>query len=154
MTKSSSTDRLKDSIKLKIEAINLKYNIRREYFTVGIPLIVAVMLVMFAVMTGHTLFEDKNSKSPETSDREKALEELIKQMEAEERGEVYNPTNTSATTGEDTESASGKIDLDHYLIYAAMVAITPYSIDRFFQRREKRRTKRIFPSSCSSFRSS
>ncbi len=144
MTRGSLTDRWRDALKLKIETIKLKYNIRREYFTVGIPVVVALMLLMFAVMTGHTLFEDKNSKSAEKSDREKAYEDLIKQMN-EEGGEGSSAINTSAEISEEIPlPAASKVDLDHYLIYAAIVAMTPYSIDRFFQRREKKKNEEDF----------
>jgi flagellar protein FlaJ len=124
-----------DNLKFRIFAFTLKYDLKREYFTVGIPVLVAIVLVLFAILTGHTLIEEK-SQSSEKSDREKALEELIRQMEEEERGaETVN--QTAATKAPEPEEK--KADLDHYIIYAGLIAITPYSIDRYLQRREKKK---------------
>ena len=145
MKRASFADMWLDALKLKIETIQLKYTIRREYFTVGIPVVVAVMLVMFAVMTGHTLFEDKNGKGAEISDREKALQELMEQMAEEEGGDVSNLiSDTTGTTTKTPEPVAGKVDLDHYLIFASIIAMTPFSIDRFFWRREKKKNEEDF----------
>lgn len=127
-----------DKIRHQLDLLKLKYDIKREYFTVGIPVILALLLVVGAYMSGHTLFDEQGSATEQKSDRQKALEELMKQM-AEEEG-------TSLPTVEEEQSAAPAKtpDLDNYLVFAAIIALTPYSVDRFLQRRQKKRNEEEF----------
>lgn len=121
-----------------IESIRLKYDLKREYFTVGIPVIMAIALLLFALLTGHTFVDDKKSvsMSSEEDARQKAYEELLKQLAEEEGGEsVELPGATEPEEESEDEKPPSKADMDHYLIYAFVIAITPYSIDRYFLKR-------------------
>ena len=126
-----------------IETIKLKYDIKREYFTVGIPVIIALLLVVLAIMNGHTLFVDQSTSaaSSQMDERQKALEEQMKQFE-EDSGD----SSTDSTTAADTTPPlpSTVPDLDQYLVFASIIALTPYSIDRFRQRSNKKRQEEDF----------
>jgi len=127
-----------DRIQQQIEAIKLKYDIKREYFTIGIPVLIAIIMVISAVMMGHTLVDDKKSIENK-SDREKALEAMIQQM-AEEEG-----TDMPRVIEEKPSEQPLKVaDLDNVLVFAAIVALTPYAIDRYIQRRNKKRKEEDF----------
>ncbi len=131
-----------EKIKQQIDLIKIKYDIKREYFTIGIPVIIALLLVVGAFMSGHTLIEEKGSGSADDkSDRQKALEELMKQMEAEESG-----GSSTASPVEDEKPLPPKktADLDNFLVFATIIALSPYSVDRFLQRRRKKRNEEEF----------
>lgn len=110
-----------------IERLVFKYNIRREYFTIGIPVLLGILLVLVAFLMGHTL----TAQAPAQDDsRQKALDEMIQQMN-EEGG-----NNTTASTATTPQKPQNKADLDNFIIYGVIIALIPYSIDRYFERRK------------------
>lgn len=125
-----------------IDRIKLKYDIKREYFTVVIPVILALLLVISAIMSGHTLsvFATTTTSASDQAAKEKLqqYQEYQKAVAAAE-GVPYESQEST-----DTATATPKYDLDHYFIYAALIAMTPYSIDRFLQRREKKKNEEDF----------
>lgn len=131
-------EKLQQQLQQQIEAIKFKYDIKREYFTLGIPIIIAILIVVMAFMSGHTLIEEK-SAGQDTSDRQKALEELMNQMEEEESGVA-----TTDAEEKPPEKPTSTADLDNYLVYAIIVALTPYAIDRYLKKREKKRNEEDF----------
>jgi flagellar protein FlaJ len=135
-----------DRLNRTIEKIQLKYDLKREYFTVLVPVIVALLLIAGALLTGHTFTEaKKETLSGEAAARQKAYEELVKQLEEEtgEKAEGINIT-VSQNTEEIKETDTTKADMDHFIIYALLIAITPFSIDRYLLRRKKRKHEEDF----------
>jgi len=112
-----------------LEALAFKYNIRREYFTIILPVLLGIALVLAAVLTGHTLAEQRPTQVDE---KQKAYEELVKQLNGIEGGD-------SGVAQAPQEQPQGKADLDHYIIYGVIIALLPYSVDRFFERRRHRK---------------
>jgi flagellar protein FlaJ len=110
-----------------IETLVFKYNIRREYFTILLPVLLGILLVLVAFLTGHTLTAQQQQATQ--TQQQQQLQQLINQMSG----------NNSTAPAAQTQQPQTEADLDHYIIYGTLVAITPFSIDRFF---EKRRHKR------------
>ncbi len=124
-----------------LEGLYLRYNIKREYFTVLVPVVIAVILVVIAVLLGMVkLPGDGGAAAAEKSDREQAYEELLKQMAAEESGDAV-PVAPVATA---PEKPAEKPGLDHLLVFAAFIAIIPYAVDITLQKRKIRKKEELF----------
>lgn len=115
-----------------IETLVFKYNIRREYFTIALPVILGISLILAAVLTGHTITQSPQQQ--QVDERQQELQQLID--EANSEGGINNSSSMPAAT---TAQPLNKADLDHYIIYGTLIAITPFAVDRYF---EKRRNKR------------
>jgi archaeal flagellar protein FlaJ len=115
-----------------IETIVFKYDIKKEYFTVGIPILIAVALVVIAILAGHTLSAQQQG-SDQIDAKQQAYEELLRQM-----NETDNNTATTSSGSTSTPPAT-TADLDNFIIYAVIIAITPFSIDRYFDRRNAKK---------------
>lgn len=126
------------SMKKFFEALSLKYTIRREYFSVLVPVVVAVLIVVVAYFSGIASLPGEE-KQTETSDRQKAYEELLQQMEGEE-GEVAVP----AMIEEEPEPPSSHLTLDHVMVIASIVAIVPYALDITLEKRRTRRKEELY----------
>lgn len=126
------------SMKKFFEALSLKYTIRREYFTVLVPVAVAVLIVAVAYFSGIASLPGEE-KQAETSDRQKAYEELLKQMEDEEGGETV-----PEAINEEPEPPSSPLMLDHIIVIAAIFAIVPYAIDITLEKRRIRRKEELY----------
>lgn len=143
-------DEYKLRLKRYSQVINLRYNIKREYFTVAIPVILGILIVAFALSTGHTfpMGGDDDEKAPvqmtEAELKEQAYEELVAQIEAQENGE--NTSNTTNTTDkkEDENEEEKKDDMVHILVHAVLVAIIPYSIDTYRLKKKQNRKEVSF----------
>jgi flagellar protein FlaJ len=126
-----------------LEGLRLKYTIRREYFTVLIPVAVALLFVAGAYFSGFAVLPGAE-KQAEKSDRQKAYEDLIKQMETVEGGD------TAATPDQEVpEAAPSPFGLDHILVIAGIAAIIPYAVDitlekRRIRKKEERYTEFLF----------
>lgn len=119
-----------------LETLAFKYDIRREYFTIVLPVLVGIALVLTAVLTGHTLTKQGPTQVDE---KQKAYEDLVRQLNAIEGGEnstAQAPQGSMAQAPQ--EQPQGKADLDHYIIYGVIIALLPYSVDRIFERRRHR----------------
>ena len=126
------------TMKKFFEALSLKYTIRREYFTVLVPVAVAVLIVVMAYFSGIASLPGEE-KMTETSDRQKAYEELLKQMEGGEGGEAV-----PAAIEEEPKPPSSPITLDHIIVIAAIVAIVPYALDITLEKRRIRRKEELY----------
>ena len=124
-----------------LEGLYLRYNIKREYFTVLLPVAIAVILVVTAVLLGMVkLPGDGGAAAAEKSDREQAYEELLQQMAAEESGDTVQVTPVATAT----EKPADKPGLDHLLVFAVFIAIIPYAVDITLQKRRIRRKEELF----------
>ncbi|WP_407356161.1 type II secretion system F family protein [Methanolobus sp. WCC5] len=123
------------------QILTLRYDIKREYLTLGIPVFIALMILVMAVMAGHTFVTDDptgsgESVNDEAAAKKAAYEALVAEMEmaeAAERGEIVEAEAEEAAPEPAKEKP--KDDLDHIMVFAVLVAIIPYSIDSFLQKR-------------------
>ncbi len=134
-----------------VQVIKLRYNIKREYFTVALPLLIAILILATAIMTGHGfVVEDgpKNEVMSEEAAKQAAYEALVAQMEAQEvleRGETLEPVvNDTREAEPEEEEEKPKDDLDHILVFVVLIAITPYSIDTYIQKKLLKRREVSF----------
>jgi flagellar protein FlaJ len=116
------------------ERVKILFTPPREYFTVVIPIAVAVLLVLGAFLAGYPLMGTEKAQQG-VSEKQKAYEELLAQMN-EDTG------NLTATT--DTKSTAQKMGLDEIIVFAVLIAITPYAIDITLQKRRIRRKEELY----------
>ena len=123
-----------------VQILTLRYDIKREYFTLGIPIFLALMILLAAVLTGHSFVTDDPGVdgapiNDEVAAKQAAYEALVAEMEAAEaaeRGEVLPVDEEELEPEPDDES---KDDLDHIMVFAILVALIPYSIDSYIQKK-------------------
>jgi flagellar protein FlaJ len=120
------------------ERIRIIYNPPREYFTVIVPVFIAVLLVFGAFLAGYPLLGTEKAQQTD-SDKMKAYKELMAQMDAEAGSSVQ--TDTSKT---DEKKNQQKMGLDEIIVFAILIAITPYAIDITLQKRNIRRKEELF----------
>lgn len=126
-----------------IKVIKLRYNFKREYFTVALPVLVAILLLGVAILTGHGFVPQEGSSSEVMSEEDQrmaAYEALVAEMEAEENaaamvsdGEEEAPPPVEEEV--EAEEEKPKDDLDHIIVFATLIAIIPYSIDTYIQKK-------------------
>jgi len=120
------------------QIIKLKYDIKREYFTVAIPVIAAIILVIAAALTGHvfTIQEESGTGAGSGKDdaRLAAYQALVEEVgEVGDGGDGGDRGSTDAQ--EKTPGTKPKDDLDRIIVFAVLIAIIPYSIDTYRQKR-------------------
>ncbi len=124
-----------------VQILTLRYDIKREYFTLGIPIFLALMILLAAVLTGHSFVTDDPGVdgapiNDEVAAKQAAYEALVAEMEAAEaaeRGEVLPVDEEELEPEPDDEEP--KDDLDHIMVFAILVALIPYSIDSYIQKK-------------------
>gem|GEM_PF-587974 len=116
------------------QIIKLKYDIKREYFTIGIPVLAAIILVIAAALTGHvfTIQEESGTGGSAGSGKDDARLAAYQAL-VEEVGEVEGGGSMEAE--EPTSETKPKDDLDRIIVFAVLIAIIPYSIDTYCQKR-------------------
>ena len=121
------------------QIIKLKYDIKRECFTVAIPVIAAIILIIAAALTGHvfTIQEESGTGggagSGEDDARLLAYHALVEEFGEDEGGGTGG--GGGSTDAEETTPAKPKDDLDRIIVFAVLIAIIPYSIDTYRQKR-------------------
>jgi flagellar protein FlaJ len=132
------------------QMLTIRYDIKREYLTLGIPVFIALMIVVMALITGHSFVTDEATAggaavSDEAAAKQAAYEQLVAEMEAAEaaeRGEVVATEEEEVEP--ETEEDKPKDDLDHIMVFAILVAIIPYSIDSFIEKRNLQKREVAF----------
>ncbi len=71
------------SIKENIERLQIKYDLKREYFTIGIPVAIAITMIVIAFGIGQVELPGATNQTAQVSDKEKAYEALVAQLNAE-----------------------------------------------------------------------
>lgn len=123
-----------------IERIQIKYNPPRELFTIVLPVSVALLIVLTAFLMGFPLMSTEKVQST-VSDKQKAYQEFMAQMEVENG----NATTAAATPVGTTESSTtSKMGLDEIMVFALIIAILPYSIDITLQKRNTRKKEELY----------
>ena len=127
-----------DKLHETIERIRIKYNPPRELFTIAIPVAIALLVVLAAFLMGYTLHTTtKQQASTATSDKEKALQAYLAQMN-EEGG------NASGAAAASSTPAAPTMGLDEVMVFALIIAILPYSIDITLQKRATRKKEELY----------
>jgi len=116
------------------EQIRILYNPPREYFTVVLPVVIAILIVLGAFLAGLT-FQGTEKAQQGESDKQKALNELMAQINAQEGVTTPAPA---------TKKEGPKMGLDEIVVFAVIFAITPYSIDITLQKRTTRRKEELY----------
>ena len=126
-----------DEIHEIIERIRIKYNPPRELFTIAIPVAIALLVVLTAFLMGYTLHTTQKQVTATASDKEKALQAYLAQM---------NDNTTGGGVGSITPSApaSPTMGLDEVMVFALLIAIIPYSIDITLQKRATRKKEELY----------
>ncbi len=126
-----------DEIHEIIERIRIKYNPPRELFTIAIPVAIALLVVLTAFLMGYTLHTTQKQVTATASDKEKALQAYLAQM---------NDNTTGGGVGSITPSApaSPTMGLDEVMVFALLIAIIPYSIDITLQKRATRKKEDLY----------
>ena len=115
-------------MKQYIERIRIKYNIRREYFTVLLPVLIAVLLVFTSILLGYGMVEQKSTAE---NDRLEKYEEIVREIVGEKGVE-------------ELPKEEKKTGLDHIIVFATLIAIIPYSMDTSLQKRRRRKKEELF----------
>ena len=126
------------SIKENIERLQIKYDLKRKYFTIGIPVAIAITMIVIAFGIGQVELPGATNQTAQVSDKEKVYEALVAQLNAENG--MTNGTNTSSPA----PSPAPKWGVDQVLIFATLIAIIPYSIDITIQKRKIRRKEELY----------
>ncbi len=119
-----------------VQIVKLKYDIKREYVTVVIPVIAAIILVIAAALTGHVFTIQEESGAGAGSGKDDARLAAYQAL-VEEIGEVED--GGSMESEETTPGTKPKNDLDRIIVFAVLIAIIPYSIDTYRQKRLQKR---------------
>ena len=130
--------RKREELRELAERIRIIYNPPREYFTVLVPVFIAVLLVLGAFLAGYPFIGTEKAQQTE-SDKTKAYQELLAQMNADEGSSPQ--TDTAKTDEKKNQQQTG---LDEIIVFAILIAITPYAIDITLQKRNIRRKEELF----------
>ena len=131
------TEKLEE-LKEIAERIRILYNPPREYFTVVVPVVIAILLVLGAFLAGYT-FQGTEKTTQGDSDKVQKLKEMMAQLD-ETAGSSPAGNATTPTPPQTTP----KMGLDEILVFAVIIAITPYAIDITFQKRMTRRKEELY----------
>jgi flagellar protein FlaJ len=118
-----------------IKILTIRYDIKREYITLGIPLFIAFIIVSLAIYTGHAFVTDESHANDDLDSKQAAYEAYVAEMkaaEAAEKGESTVPEDEEPVV---VNKPKSKDDLDHIIVFAMLVALIPYSIDTFLQKK-------------------
>ncbi len=70
--------------------IKVRFNLKREYFTLGVPIFIAILFLMGALLAGHTFPSiwggGNNSSSGGATDKMTAYQQLLADMADQENG--------------------------------------------------------------------
>jgi flagellar protein FlaJ len=139
--KNKKSNGLPGGFGLFIERIRIRYDLKREYFTVGIPVAVALLFVAGMLLSGAAEIGGGDGGQDQVSDRQRAYEELLRQMEAEEQG-LELPQEDEAA--EEPPDEGEKVSFDHILIIATIIAITPYGFDITILKMRRRKKEELY----------
>ena len=134
-TNNSAFSRKMEELHELAERVRILFNPPREYFTVVLPVAIAILLVVWAILAGYPLLGTEKAQQQGASDKQKAFEEFMAQM----NGDTGNLTATT-----DAKNTAQKMGLDEIIVFAVLIAITPYAIDITLQKRNTRRKEELY----------
>ena len=134
-------ERKREELAVLIERIQILYAPPREYFTIGIPVAIALLLMIGAALSGFTFMGTEKAQASAVSDKQKAYDEFMAQTNSEGAG---NSSSAAAATQTGTATNQQKMGLDEVLVFAVIIAIAPYSVDITMQKRTTRRKEELY----------
>ena len=134
-TNNSAFSRKMEELHELAERVRILFNPPREYFTIVLPVAIAILLVVWAILAGYPLLGTEKAQQQGASDKQKAFEEFMAQM----NGDTGNLTATA-----DAKNTAQKMGLDEIIVFAVLIAITPYAIDITLQKRNTRRKEELY----------
>lgn len=120
-----------ERISFQVDRLRLRYDLKREYFTVAVPAAVAVLFIVLALFLGVAGSGDAAMSS---DDKLQAYADLVASMD-EEGGDA---------TAQAEESTAEPLGVDRLLIIAFLIAITPYAIDITLQKRGLKKKEELY----------
>jgi len=144
MSPTPKPDFLKENIQKMhdiAERISILYNPPREIFTIGVPVAIALMVLLGAFLTGSAFQGTQKATASSEDARLKQLQELEAQLN---EGGGGNATTGNGTMQPPANPPAPPIGLDEVLVFAVLIAITPYAIDITLQKRSIRRKEEIY----------
>jgi flagellar protein FlaJ len=120
--------------------LQLKYSLPREYFTVGIPAVIALLFMLgcFALGVIDTGMGQEQPGS-EKSDKQKAYEAMLAGMAGEDGTAASVPAEA-----QEKKPAKMAMGLDSAIIFAALITMTPFAIDVTVQKARMRKKEELF----------
>jgi len=130
----------KFQIKLKI-----RYKIRREIFTVGIPVAIAAVLVFYAFYSGFASPASPTSLSSAAASSAALKEAEYQAIVANQSGiKSGNTSLSSLTIPKSVSSAPEKQNLYLVIVATPIIALTPYTVYTYRDDRRKRQYEQDF----------
>ena len=126
------------SIKLKI-----RYKIRREIFTLGIPVAIACIFAFYAFYSGFASPAAPTSLSSSQQSQAALREAEYEAIVANQSGTLGNTTSLGKAAGP-VSSAPEKQNLYLVIVATPIIALSPYVIDTFREDRRKRQYEQDF----------
>jgi flagellar protein FlaJ len=108
-----------------LKKIFVRYKIKREYFILMIPALMAIMLIVVYMLPAG----EKN-------------QQIIEYTPEDGSASVNINQSLNETTAKQSQGI--KITLDQIIVFAVLITITPYSIDVYLDNRRKRRYEQEF----------
>jgi archaeal flagellar protein FlaJ len=136
---SEKIDQKIEELKELAERIRIIYNPPREYFTIVLPVILAILLLLGAVFMGYTFHGTQKQQQQGDSVKLQQLKEMEAQMNEEGGG-----ASAANTTTPEMPPAAPKMGLDEIMVFAVLISISPYAIDITLQKRSTRRKEELY----------
>lgn len=128
--------------------IKVRFNLKREYFTLGVPILLAILFLLGTMLAGHTFPEiwggGNNSSSGGATDKMTAYQQLLADMADQENGTSSTSTENITRAGTLPEEKKSNDDMDQMLVVAFVIATLPYSIDVLMQKRRLKKQEVAF----------
>ena len=123
-----------DEIRIAYHKFTLKHEVKREYFTVLLPVLIAILIVLVSLGISHS-----SAPVEESSKFGAAYEEYMRSVgKVTKIGETGGGGEAGILKGEAAISWTRRY-FDHIIIWAIIIAILPYSIDSFLERGRRRK---------------
>jgi flagellar protein FlaJ len=120
------------------ERVRILFSPPREYFTIVIPVAIAVLLVVGAFLAGYPIMGTEKAQQTDSAKLQQ-LKELMAQLD-----ETGGTGQAADTTKTDAAKNQQKMGLDEIIVFAVLIAITPYAIDITLQKRNIRRKEELY----------
>ena len=126
---------MKLPVKPDLESIRIRYDLKRIYFTLLVPVIIGILIVAIPFALGMT---QTLAKAPDVQDDKlKAYEQFVA---ASGEGEGAPANQTPAAEAPE----ANPLPLDVLVIFGVLVAVTPFAIDMTVFKRRLRQKEELF----------
>lgn len=129
--------------------LKIRYKIKRSYFVLGVPAVIAVMIFVWGVVSGFAYVPYLSSGKPQglSSSQNSRLAEY-EQIVAEQNNKTSTgaPAKTNATKLAPvvTQTPTSQYNVDILIVGCMVVALGPYSFDVTRQQRRRRKYEEDF----------